>query len=85
MSEIINTNTGEQTNVKSEAIIDYRPLDTVTRDDDNVWNVMQYMGKTDEEEAEQGSARVELDSEAEIFKRRRVGRVAILNTIRSAA
>lgn len=86
MSNKNKINTGEQTDVMTEKIINFEPLETETRDDDfDSWNAMQFMGKSDKEEAEQGSARVELDSNATILTKRRVGRVAILGNARLTA
>lgn len=50
MSNKINTKTGEKTDVKCK-IINFRPLSTKDRKDDEVWNSMEFMCKNDEEEA----------------------------------
>lgn len=50
MSEKINTKRGEQTDVKDEQIIDFSPLDTASREDDEAWNVMKFYGESDDAE-----------------------------------
>ena len=54
MSEKIKINTGENTDVKCEKckIINFRPLNTKDRKDDEVWNSMEFMCKSDEEESD---------------------------------
>lgn len=52
MSEKINTKTGENTDVKlKKKVINFRPLDTKGREDDSVWNSMEFMCENDEAEA----------------------------------
>ena len=45
-------NTGETADVKVEGVIDYQPLDTADRDDDNAWNVMKFYGESDGAESD---------------------------------
>lgn len=41
---------GEKTNVKRSRVIDFRPLNTKSRKDDNAWNALKLYGDSDEEE-----------------------------------
>ncbi len=53
MSNKLETQTGENANVKVEEVIDYSTLDTLSREDDHEqWNSMQFFGEDDSTERE---------------------------------
>lgn len=72
MSNTIKIKTGEETDVKTKRkIIDYSPLDTESREDDNAWNSMQFMCENDEKEAEYESPdEVSLEAKKNISRAR---------------
>lgn len=63
MSKKIKTKIGEKTDVKCK-IINFRPLSTKDRKDDEVWNSMEFMCESDEKEAKYESPE-EVSAEAE--------------------
>lgn len=63
MSEKIKTKIGEDTDVRNN-IIDFSTLDTEDREDDEAWDSLKYLCKSDSEEANYESPRT-ISQEAE--------------------
>lgn len=81
MSEKLKNQKGGQTDVKTK-IIDFDPLDTKTRKDDDGWNTMQFYGKTDGDEAKyesQADEKLSLEAQKGItnFRARKLGKMMI--------
>ena len=74
MSNKTKTNTGENTNVKKTKIINFRPLDTKSRKDDQIWNAMELYGDSDFAESKYKQS-VEVDAKKMESIRRRANRM----------
>ncbi len=91
MSSNTKTKKGEKTNVKSEKVINFRPLDTKTRKDDNIWNAMELYGDSDEMEQNYESSTKKLTKNQERriaeFKRERmkIMGIKVLSIVRQTA
>ncbi len=50
MRNNINTKIGGSTDVKGNKVIDYKPLETKDRSDDEAWDSLKFLGESDTDE-----------------------------------